>query len=555
MKKSLLFSIGTLFSLLFTSCSGSSCNCPEDTGGKKDEVSLEKDSLDNYAFDTESTNKDGSMSYEIFVRSFYDTDGDGVGDIKGVTQKLPYLADLGIKTVWLMPIHPSPSYHGYDVKDYYGVNPDYGTLADFDELVSEANKLNIDIMLDMVFNHSSTQNPYFAKSYEDYKAKKSGSDSKADWYNWSTTSKGSYYHKYKDLYYEGRFDSSMPDFNYDSASMRKEIEKIFKFWIKDHGVKGFRLDAVLYYYYGNTEENAKVLTWMEKIGKDNYKDFYMVGEAWTDNTSVLGYYKSTCDSFFKFKSSLNGTSNDAMNNIIRSNSSIAPYDANGKWAKAIQNYEATLKENNPNGYSSYFLSNHDMDRASDSYEECFMKSAASLYGLMPGTSFMYYGEEIYLKGKRNTDPDDRSDAKRRLPMIWSEKDKTGECKFPEKGREDLDDTEQVKEGADDLMKVGYSLPNHFKKVINVRNKYPFIKHSVFTSMVDKLNRSDNQYVMAYKLSLGNDYIIVVHNFNQYAVEMDAPGTEIVDEINTNRQKPRLKDGKLAIGAYSTVIMK
>ncbi|MBE6142303.1 MAG: hypothetical protein E7175_05680 [Erysipelotrichaceae bacterium] len=554
MKKSLLFSIGTLFSLLFTSCSGSSCNCPKEDGGHDYEVSLEKDVLDNYAFDADSTNKDGSMSYEIFVRSFYDTNNDGTGDIKGVTAKLPYLADLGIKTLWLMPIHPSPTYHGYDVKDYYAVNPDYGTLADFDELVSEANKLNIDIMLDMVFNHSSTQIPWFNKSYEDYKAKKSGTDSKADWYNWSTSSKSGY-SKYKDLYYEARFDSSMPDLNFDSASMRKEIEKIFSFWIKDHGIKGFRLDAVLYYYYGNADKNAEVLTWMEKVGKDNNKDFYMVGEAWTDNSTTLEYYKSKCDSFFKFKSSLDGKANDAMMNIIRSSSAIVPYDANGKWAKAIQKYEASVKENNPDGYSSYFLSNHDMDRCGDSLEECFMKSAASLYGLMPGTSFMYYGEEIYLKGKRVTDPDDMSDARRRLPMIWSKSDKTGECKFPEKGREDLDDNEQVEEGANDLMKVGYSLPNHFKKVINVRNKYPFIKHSVFTSLVDKLNRSDNQYLMAYKLSLGNDYIIVVHNFNQYAVEMDAPGNEIVDEINTNRQKPRLKDGKLALGAYSTVVMK
>ena len=555
MKKSLLFSIGTLFSLLFTSCSGSSgCNCPADENGHKDEVSLEKDSLDNYAFDAESNNKDGSMSYEIFVRSFYDTNGDGIGDIKGVTEKLSYLADLGIKTIWLMPIHPSPSYHGYDVSDYYNVNPDYGTLADFDNLVKEANKLNIDIMLDMVFNHSSTRNSYFTDSYNDYKAKKSGSNSKADWYNWSTSG-GDGYSKWGDYYYEARFDSSMPDFNFDSGTLRNEIDKISKFWIKDHGVKGFRLDAVLYYYYNETGKNVEVLSWLEDTCKKYNKDFYMVGEAWTSRSAVLDYHESKCDSFFNFAASLEGSGDDAMLTIIRSNSERASYGANEKWAKRVQSYEAQVKEKNKDAYSSYFLSNHDGDRVGDTLQECFMKSAASLYGLMPGTPFMYYGEEIGLKGTRNKSPDDRSDARRRLPMVWSKENKTGECAFPEKNRQDLANNEQVEDGADDLANVGYSLVNHYKKVINVRNKYPFIKHSVFTNMISKLDKSDNQYVLAYKLSLGNDYIIVVHNFNQYAIEVTAPGAEIVDEINTNRQKPRLKDGKLGIGAYSTVIMK
>lgn len=553
MKKSSLLLIGTLFSLLATSCGGSSCNCPADENGQKDEVSLEKDPNENYAFD-DASNKNGSMSYEIFVRSFYDSDGNGIGDLNGVKAKLPYLADLGIKTLWLMPIHNSPSYHGYDVIDYYTVHPDYGTLNDFDDLVKEANKLNIDIMLDMVFNHTSTKCDWFTKSYNDYKNNVKTKDSKADWYNWSKSG-GDGYSKYGDLYYEARFDSSMPDLNWDSANMKAEIDKVFEFWVKNHNVKAFRLDAVRYYYYNETDKNVEVLTWLENEGKKYNKDFYMVGEDWAGNSEVLAYHKSACDSFFKFSSSLDSGNNDAMLQLIKSNSGIASYQANDKWAKRIENYEKSVKEANPDAYSSYFLSNHDMDRASNSLEECFMKSATSFYGLMPGTPFMYYGEEIGLKGVRNTSPDDRSDARRRLPMVWSKDDKTGECKFPEKGREDLANNDQVEDGADDLMQVGYSLPNHFKKVINVRNKYPFLKHSVFTNMVSSLNRSDNQYVLAYKLSLGSDYIIVVHNFNQYAIEVTSPGTEIVDEINTNRQKPRLKDGKLAIGAYSTVIMK
>ncbi|MBR0294860.1 MAG: alpha-amylase, partial [Bacilli bacterium] len=105
------------------------------------ELPLPKDASTGYTFENVS-NADGSMSYEIFVRSFYDSDGNGIGDLRGVDSKIPYLADLGIKTIWLMPIHPSPSYHGYDVTDYYAINPDYGTLNDFDSLVATASTYN-----------------------------------------------------------------------------------------------------------------------------------------------------------------------------------------------------------------------------------------------------------------------------------------------------------------------------------------------------------------------------------------------------------------------------
>jgi 1,4-alpha-glucan branching enzyme len=119
-------------------------------------VQLKAYEEENYKFDSSVTNANGSVCYEIFVRSFYDTNNDGIGDFNGVTAKLPYLKDLGVKTLWLMPIVPSPSYHGYDVADYYDVNPDYGTMSDFDNLLAEAKKYNIDIMIDIVFNHSST---------------------------------------------------------------------------------------------------------------------------------------------------------------------------------------------------------------------------------------------------------------------------------------------------------------------------------------------------------------------------------------------------------------
>jgi len=222
----------------------------------------------------------------------------------------------------------------------------------------------------------------------------------------------------------------------------------------------------------------------------------------------------------------------------------------------IENNEKLCKIKNMNYYSSYFLSNHDQDRISKNFTvEITNKAAISLLALMPGTPYIYYGEEIGLKGKRITSPDDYSDVRRRLPMIWSKKDKTGECKFPESNRQDLNkNNEQVEDGVEDKMNEKFSLLKHYQKAINVRNKYSFLKHSKYDCMVAELE-TDEKSVLAYKLYLDDEYIIVVHNFSSYAVTVTSPGESIVDEINTSHLKPKLEDNKLSLGAYSTVIMK
>ena len=529
-----------MLSLLLTSCGKQDPYA----GDENQKVKLKKDNHSNYVFDANSTNENGSMSYEIFVRSFYDSDGNGIGDLNGVTQKLPYLQEMGIKTIWLMPINPSPSYHGYDVKDYYGVNPDYGTIQDLDNLVREANSRNIDIMLDMVLNHSSRSHPAFRQSYNDYLSNNTGEDSKKDWYNWSTTNIGA---KYGDLYYECGFGSDMPDFNLDSVTLRAEIDNICKFWIQDHGIKGFRLDAVYHYYNTNTTRNVEFLSWLDTTVKKYNSNFYMVGEAWIGDSILTGYSASTMESFFKFDNASGG--DKSLINVAKGFNAINIFNS-------MYKYEKNIKQNNPKAYSSYFLSNHDQDRISKNFDETQNKVAASILGLLPGTSFMYYGEEIQLVGTRTTGlNDDGTDVKRRLPIVWSKKDKTGECAFPQPERRDLDNVKQVELGVYDQLGKNYSLLNHYKKVINVRNKYPFIKNGLMTSAQALLN-TDLTSVIAYKIenqSTG-DYIIVVHNLSEYNVEVDAPGEEIIDEINTSRRIPEIKNGKLRLGRYSTVVI-
>lgn len=555
-KRKLIFILFSLFSLLAIA----SCGKEEDDFSDFEEpetppvvntITLNEYKENNYQFDTNVTNQNGSVSYEIFVRSYYDTNNDGIGDFSGVKAKLPYLKNLGIKTIWLMPIMPSPTYHGYDVTDYYAVNPDYGTMTDFEELLAEASKNNIDIMIDIVFNHSSTKHPWFVQSYQDYVANNTSETSKADWYCWQN-SYGTGYSIYtgsNGVYYESRFDYSMPDFNTENEAVRAEMVNILKYWAKK-GVKGFRFDAVKYFDYNNTVYNTEFLSYLHDEVKKDYPDTYFVGECWDTVDVINSYYKSTFESFFTFGSSLDAKG-DAT--IIGQVKTLTPANTFGN---LIEAREKIIKENNPNAYSSYFISNHDMDRASKSFTGESAKLAASLTYLLPGTPFMYYGEEIGLKGVRKTAPDDQSDVRRRLPMIWSSTDKTGQCSFPEPNRTDLMNNDQVTVGALEAMETNYSLFNHYKKVIEIRNKYPFIKNSIFKNRTNEIETSYKN-ILVYELSYEGQSIIVIHNFHSVNVEIDVSklGVSMIkDEVSVSKLIPELSNNKLKLGKLSTVIL-
>ncbi len=196
-----------------------------------------------------------TVFYQVFVRSFYDTDGDGIGDLQGLIAKLDYLndgdpttdADLGVTGLWLMPVTESPSYHGYDVTDYRTIEPDYGTNADFDQLVAEAHNRGIVVIIDLVMNDTSNQIEWFTDAV-------SGSSAPyRDWYRWSPTHPGytgpwgqPVWHNSASGYYYGVFWSGMPDLNYEEPAVKTEMWDIARFWLQDMVVDGFRLDAVKY---------------------------------------------------------------------------------------------------------------------------------------------------------------------------------------------------------------------------------------------------------------------------------------------------------------------
>lgn len=343
-----------------------------------------------------------AVFYEIFVRSFYDTDGNGIGDFNGITQKLDYLQELGINAIWLMPIHPSPSYHGYDVIDYYAVNPDYGTMDDFKRLLEEAHRRDIHIIIDFVINHTSSQHAWFVDANRGPQAKY------RDYYIWSDSG-GSSWYPGEDGYYFAFFCDCMPDLNYRNSAVTKDMLKVTDYWLNDIGVDGFRVDAAKHLIEEgeNRENTPSTHAWYREFYtayKAQNPQAYTVGEVFNAGSSVVkSYTGDQLDQIFNFEmssgfvNSVNGGSNSGITSAVKF---------------ALQDM--------PDFNFATFLTNHDQNRLMSVLrgDTGKAKAAATLLLTSPGTPFIYYGEEIGMQGVK---PDEDI----RLPMQWSAQANTG----------------------------------------------------------------------------------------------------------------------------------
>ena len=346
----------------------------------------------------------GAVCYEVFVRSFYDSDGDGIGDLNGLIEKLDYIAKLGASCIWLMPVAKSPSYHGYDVSDYYRVEPAYGTNDDFKRLVTGAHRRRIKVLVDMVLNHSSSEHPYFQAALHDttspYRA----------WYRFAPAPLGKGPHggddwhrsPVRDEYYYGVFWSGMPDLNYQTPAVRDEAKKIATFWLRDLGADGFRLDAVPYLVEEGTclmgcpGTHAFLHEYAAHI--DSVKPgAYTVGEAWGNIDEMMPYYPDQLTSYFGFELA------DSLLSAVRTGS-----------AAGLLTGFVRLQDTLPAYRWSPFLSNHDQTRVLTALggDVTRAKQAVTLLLTLPGLPFIYYGEEIGMTGAK---PDPRL----RTPMQWS----------------------------------------------------------------------------------------------------------------------------------------
>jgi len=356
-----------------------------------------------------------AVFYEIFVRSFKDSNGDGVGDFNGIIEMLDYLndgdpnttGDLGISGIWLMPITESNSYHGYDVVDYYSVDTEYGTKEDFLRLVDEAHKRGIRIIIDLVINHTGIDHPWFLAS-------NNGDPNYRNWYIWSPENPGytgpwgqQVWYQGKSGYYYAVFWSGMPDLNLKNPVVTQKIYDITRFWLTDMNVDGFRLDAIRHFIENdNIQENTTdTHNWLQSYYK-YYKTLdpgvFTVGEAWTDTAHVIPYVGDEVDITFEF---------DLAEAFVRS--------ANGPIASSVNTQLKTVLESYPANQYGVFLTNHDQDRVMSVLGGDVQKAkmAAVMLLTSPGVPFIYYGEEIGMTGVK---PDE--DIRR--PMQWNGNDRT-----------------------------------------------------------------------------------------------------------------------------------
>lgn len=493
----------------------------------------------------------GSVGYEIFVGSFRDSDGDGIGDLKGVEEALPYLGDLGISRVWLTPIMPSPSYHKYDVVDYYAIDEDFGTLEDFDSLVASAHEEGIEVIIDLVLNHTSKRNQWFLESQKAVALGQSGG--KADWYSWgnqaSLNGRAFTFDSYSGKYYESNFSSDMPELNLDNEDVRAEIRKIASFWLSDHDVDGFRLDATTYYYLDDQAESVSFLQKFRDYCLTVNPEAYIVGEAWLESDTQLASFSASGASFFAFPCSSGATSFKQVSypGALRSTTGWSSLP------KAVSRLASYFEEESgQKGNTSFFLSNHDMTRIDEFFQnEIYYdqrRLLASMIVLTPGTPWLYYGEEIGMVGKKEAN----TDRGQRQGMPWGNdgEKEISRCANPEKGADTNGEIAPAYEQKDDPK----SLYNCYRKAINVRNEYNGIfEFGSFREYSGVIAGGASGNVNGFDISYdGKDYALLF-NRGEQAYEIPLEGN-VLASYSSAFETASFRDGKLSIPAFGTALV-
>jgi glycosidase len=455
----------------------------------------------NICFPSVSSNYDTywwneTVFYEIFVRSFNDSDGDGVGDFQGIIEKLDYLndgdsttnSDLGVEGIWLMPFNASPSYHGYDITDYYATNPDYGSIQDLEKLIEEAHKRGIKVIMDFVMNHSSDQHSWFTKSANN-------TDGFRDWYTWQSSDLGSNWHQKNGSYYFGIFWSGMPDLNYRNSDVKNKMFDIADFWL-NKGLDGFRLDAIKFLYENNTGNNdtQQTLSILEEF-KNEYTSTkpkaFTVGEVWSSTSEITPYVdKERLDICFEFN--LATSIIDAVNNNN---------------PDQIENKMEEVTEVYPRLQYGTFLTNHDQDRAFSRFSSDMqkMKQAASIYLTMPGVPFVYYGEEVGMTGTG-----DHINIRR--PMQWNGNSNAGFSSSTP--WTDLGNNYQTNNVAD-MEGESASLLENYKKFIHLRNSNEALQKGYYADI-----ETTNSQMLSFARIYKDQAVIVLSNFGTKAESVD-----------------------------------
>lgn len=470
-----------------------------------------------------TTARDNGVVYEIFVASFNDSDGDHMGDLKGVEEKLDYLLELGIQDIWLMPIFESPSYHKYDVTDYYAIDADYGTMDDLKSLIGACHGKGIKLYLDLVLNHTSNLHPWFLKAASGMMNNACGEPgAKCHYYHFSDSQRYGYNKLTDNIYYESVFTHSMPDLNLYHQDVRDEIENIARYYL-EMGIDGFRLDASYHYFANQNQENIEFLRWFNQVCEKYNPDVYIVSEVWAAFNVLKDYYSSGIDSLFDFDLS------DGTGQIV-----VAIRNKKGaELAKQIVSKTNAVKEASSKGMDAIFLSNHDMARSGGYLNTLSQqKLAASVYLLAPGKPFIYYGEEIGLRGSGR-------DENKRLAMLWGE---GTDCYSPA----NHDYYSQVETSVKQQMSDKDSLWQHYRKLLEIRSHYSMMT----AASADVLDLNDPQ-LFGIQLDGSGRKVYVVHNFSDQSRQFTLKGTKLQDTTDTANKK---NNDTYSIAGYSSMVL-
>ena len=483
--------------------------------------------------------------YEIFVYSFCDSDGDGIGDLNGVSSKLDYLQELGITGIWLMPIHPSTSYHKYNVTDYYAIDPSYGTVEDLEALLSQCESRGIKVIMDLVVNHTGSSNGWFVEMSRYLKTLKPGQMPNAadcpyvEYYNLSTEQQAGYNGvSGTSYYYECRFSPDMPDLNLDSQKVREEIRTIMAFWL-EKGVDGFRLDAAKEFWSGNTEKNVEVLSWIQDTAAALKPDCYLVAEVWDSFSQVTEYYTSGITSLFDFPFA---NADGKIVEVLRGAGNPAKVSS---YATALEKADTAYRASNPDYIDAPFLSNHDVGRIAGfvAQDACKTKLAGAMNLLMSGSAFIYYGEEIGMVGSGN-------DPSKRAPMYWNDARDDGttnpppDCALPE---------EYPFGSLEQQVKDGDSVYNYYRQAIAIRNALPVISHGV-TTAEDTLNTG---CISAQRKTWGSQQCIILMNISAEEAEAELTGYagwKLAASLSANGKAVSQKGSTLKLPAYGVAVL-
>jgi alpha-amylase len=475
--------------------------------------------------------------YQLQVYAFNDSNGDGVGDFKGIALKTSYLHHLGVDAIWLSPIHPSPSYHHYDVTDYFSADSLY-VVDDFtfEDMLEVLHSYGIDVILDIVINHSSEEHPYFLEALEAFKT--NTPSPYVDYYVLSNTRFThptlGYASAFKDgVHYDAFFGfSHMPAFNFDHEPVRDKFLDVFRFWL-DKGVAGFRLDAAKH-VYDDVNKNNELFTYFVNELNKTHNDVYFVNEIWASEQEVISYYESLMNNF-----------NFDTRNVI-----AATLTGDTLYAGFLENFQTSIRRLNPTAREAHFISNHDVGRLPFGYSLRHQKMMAALLILAPGNSYIYYGDEISLTGTRilNAGYGGYEDAAYRTPMLWDDWSdiratyvKTGT------GNAIREASTQSRTTVEASLNDPNSLLFYYQKLNQLKSDYPLLS----TGTLKALNLHSN--IISYQVSHDDSHIVVIHNVTENNVTIPLEDVTILGFV-TDSQTPVLENNQLMIPAFSSILL-